>query len=39
MCVKVVCILQAKVQPTLDPYAEAFLQQAHYVNPGGEQSG
>ena len=29
----------AGVQPTLDPYAEAFLYQAHCVNPGGEESG
>ena len=33
-----VCILRARVQPTLDPYAEAFLWQAHCVNPGGEES-
>jgi len=32
-------ILRAVVQPTLDPYAEAFLWQAHFVNPGGEESG
>jgi len=25
--------------PTLDPYAEAFLLQAHCANPGGEEYG
>jgi len=32
-------ILRAGVQPTLDPYAKAFLYQAHCVNPGEEESG
>jgi len=30
---------RAGVQPTLDPYAEVFLWQAHCTNPGGEESG
>ena len=37
--VTVVCILPARVQPTLDPYDEAFLWQAQCIDPGGEESG
>ena len=33
-----VCILRAGVQPTLDPYAEAFIA-GPLREPGGEESG